>query len=126
MGRTALYRNQQELQRRLREVPDAPGVYRFYDARTEIVYVGKSIHLRDRVRSYFSGRPATTKLRRMRQEIVELDWEETGSELEALLLESRLIKRHQPRFNVMLRGFVPLPYVRVDREDLYPRLEITR
>jgi excinuclease UvrABC nuclease subunit len=123
---TALYRKKTELQARLKELPVAPGIYRFYDATDSLIYVGKSICLRDRVRSYFSGQAATKKLRRMRQEITRLDWEVTGSELEALLLESQLVKRHQPRFNVMLRGFVPLPYVRVDIHDPFPRLEITR
>jgi excinuclease UvrABC nuclease subunit len=123
---TALYRDKARLQAALREVPPAPGVYRFYDVSGALVYIGKSICLRDRVRSYFTGRATTKKLRRMRQEINSLDWQETGSELEALLLESRLVKRHQPRFNVLLRAFVPLPYVRVDLRDPYPRLEVTR
>jgi excinuclease UvrABC nuclease subunit len=123
---TALYRRKTELQARLRALPAAPGIYRFYDVSAALIYVGKSVCLRDRVRSYFTGQAASKKLRRMRQEISELDWEKTGSELEALLLESRLIKRHQPRFNVLLRDFVPLPYVRVDTADLYPRLEVTR
>jgi excinuclease UvrABC nuclease subunit len=123
---TALYRNKPVLQARLKELPASPGIYRFYDANGALVYVGKSICLRDRVRSYFTGQAAGKKQRRMRQEISTLDWEVTGSELEALLLESRLVKRHQPRFNVMLREFVPLPYVRVDMADPYPRLELTR
>ena len=72
------------------------------------------------------GQAATKKLRRMRQEISRLEWEVTGSELEALLLESRLVKQHQPRFNVLLREFIPLPYVRVDLEVAFPRLEATR
>ncbi len=126
MRRTALYRNKDLLQERLRQVPVCPGIYRFYDASGAIVYVGKSVCLRDRVRSYFTGRVVAGKVRRMRQEIVELDWQETGSELEALLLESRLVKHHQPRFNVLLRGFVPLPYVRVDTQDPFPLIQITR
>lgn len=123
---TALYRNKTELQARLREVPTCPGIYRFYDAGGALVYVGKSICLRDRVRSYFTGQAATKKLRRLRQEVSRLDWQATGSELEALLLESRLVKLHQPRFNVLLREFVALPYVRLDTRDPFPRLEVTR
>lgn len=123
---TALYRNKTHLRARLNELPAGPGVYRFYDADRSLIYIGKSVCLRDRVRSYFTGKAAEKKVRRLRQEIAEIDWEETGSELEALLLESRLVKRHLPRFNVMLRGFVPLPYVRVDFHDPYPRLEVTR
>jgi len=123
---TALYRNKANLQSVLKELPAAPGIYRFYDVNGALIYVGKSVCLRDRVRSYFSGKADTKKLRRLRQEIARLDWEQTGSELEALLLESRLVKRHHPRFNVMLRSFVPLPYVRVDRRDPFPKLEVTR
>jgi excinuclease ABC subunit C len=123
---SALYRCKARLKERLTSLPAAPGVYRFYDVSGAIVYVGKSISLRDRVRSYFTGKAATKKLRRMRQEVTELDWSETGSELEALLLESQLVKRHHPRFNVLLREFFPRPYVRVDLRAAYPRLEITR
>jgi excinuclease UvrABC nuclease subunit len=126
MPSAALFRNKAVLEARLREVPRAPGIYRFYDAADAIVYVGKSVCLRDRVRSYFSGKASDRKLRRLRQEVVRLDWRETGSELEALLLESRLVKLHQPRFNVLLRGFVPLPYVRVNLHDPFPLLQITR
>lgn len=123
---SALYRCKARLRERLSSLPQGPGIYRFYDVSGAIVYVGKSVCLRDRVRSYFTGKATTKKLRRMRQEIVELDFTETGSELEALLLESRLVKRHQPRFNVMLRDFTPLPYVRVDLRTDFPRLEVTR
>jgi excinuclease UvrABC nuclease subunit len=123
---SALFRNKSRLAAALQDLPRSSGVYRFYDVTDAIIYVGKSVCLRDRVRSYFTGRATTKKLRRLRQEIARLDWQVTGSELEALLLESRLVKRHHPRFNVMLRSFVPLPYVRVDREDPFPRLEVTR
>lgn len=122
----ALHRRKADLRACLREVPAGPGVYRFYDASGAVIYVGKSVCLRDRVRSYFTGRRPSRKLRRLRQEIARVDWERTGSELEALILESRLVKEHQPRFNVLLREFVPLPYVRVDLRDPFPRLEIRR
>lgn len=123
---SALYRCKSRLRERLNALPAAPGIYRFYDVSGAIVYVGKSVCLRDRVRSYFTGKATTTKLRRIRQEVTELDWCETGSELEALLLESQLVKRHHPRFNVLLRSFFPRPYVRVDLRSPFPRLEITR
>lgn len=123
---TALYRNKEQLKLRLAELPASPGIYRFYDASDGLIYVGKSVRLRDRVRSYFTGKADTKKLRRLRQEISRIEWQETGSELEALLLESRLVKQHLPRFNVLLKGFTPLPYVRVDLRDPFPRLEITR
>jgi DNA polymerase III subunit epsilon len=123
---TALYRSKPRLKATLSGLPPAPGIYRFYDVNDSIIYVGKSVCLRDRVRSYFTGKAPDKKVRRLRQEVVRLDWDETGSELEALLLESRLVKSHLPRFNVMLREFVPLPYVRIDARDPFPRLEVTR
>lgn len=123
---TVLSRKKKQLEPRLRALPASPGIYRFYDVDGGLIYIGKSVCLRDRVRSYFNGQAPSKKIRRLRQEIADLDWQETGSELEALLLESRLIKRHQPRFNVMLKEFVPLPYLRVDFDDPFPRLEVTR
>jgi excinuclease UvrABC nuclease subunit len=123
---TTLARKKAELQPYLQALPAASGVYRFYDVTGALIYVGKSVCLRDRVRSYFTGTATTKKLRRLRQEICRIEWDETGSELEALLLESRMVKRHQPRFNVMLKGFVPLPYVRIDQDDPFPVLEVTR
>ena len=122
----ALFRDKPRLQAALAELPEAPGIYRFYNAAGTLIYVGKSVCLRDRVRSYFGGKAATGKVRRLRAEIVNLDWEVTGSELEALLLESRLVKRHLPRFNIMLKEFIPLPCIRVDFRDPFPRLEVTR
>lgn len=123
---SALYRSKTRLKARLQEIPATPGVYRFYDVGGGLIYVGKSVRLRDRVRSYFTGKAECKKIRRLRQEVTSIEWDETGSELEALLLESRLVKRNQPRFNVLLRGFIPSPYVRVDHTDPFPRLEITR
>jgi excinuclease UvrABC nuclease subunit len=116
-----------EVRRRLAVVPDSPGVYLFRDAQEQIIYVGKSIHLRQRVRSYFQGRAdESRKLLRLRHEARSLAWIPTGSELEALLLESRLVKRHLPRFNVLLRNYRHYPFIRVDFSDSYPRLEVTR
>ena len=115
-----------ELRERLAALPDHPGVYFFRDTTGAIIYIGKSVSLRSRVRSYFTGKPDSNKTGRLRQEIAALDWQITGSELEALLLESRLVKRHLPRFNRMLRAFHPRPYLRVDLDDPYPRLDVTR
>jgi excinuclease ABC subunit C len=116
-----------EVRRRLGVLPDSPGVYLFRDAQEQIIYVGKSIRLRQRVRSYFQVRAdESRKLRRLRQEARSLAWIPTGSELEALLLESRLVKRHLPRFNVLLRNYRHYPFIRVDFTESYPRLEVTR
>lgn len=112
--------------RAIGQVPRAPGVYLFLDRRGEVLYIGKSVCLRDRVRSYFTGRAATPKLRRLRQEVAAVDWCITPGEIQALLLESRWIKQHQPRYNVLLREFSARPYLRLDARDPFPRLEVTR
>src|SRR5262249_19345367 len=114
------------LRRSLEALPARPGVYFFRDAEGHMIYIGKSVSLRDRVRSYFTGTPATRKLRRLRREIRSVDWQATGPDLGALLLESRLVKQPQPRFNTMLRGFRAATYIRLDWSDPFPRLEITR
>jgi excinuclease ABC subunit C len=115
------------VRRRLGAVPDCPGVYLFQDAQVRVIYVGKSIHLRQRVRSYYQKRAEESrKLLRLRQEARSLAWIPTGSELEALLLESQLVKRHLPRFNVLLRNYRNYPFIRVDFAESYPRLEVTR
>jgi excinuclease UvrABC nuclease subunit len=116
-----------EVRRRLGVIPNSPGVYLFRDSREQIIYVGKSIHLRQRVRSYFQQRAEDSrKLRRLRYEARSVGWLCTGSELEALLLESRLVKQHLPRFNVLLRNYRNYPFIRVDFKEAYPRLEVTR
>jgi excinuclease UvrABC nuclease subunit len=102
-------------------------VYLFRDVGGQIIYIGKSVCLRKRVRSYFYRRDEDTrKIRRLRHEIRSVEWIRTGSELEALLLESRLVKQNQPRFNTLLRHYRHYPFIKVDLDDAYPRLEVTR
>jgi excinuclease UvrABC nuclease subunit len=120
-------RSYAKVRARLAALPETPGVYLFRDAAGQIIYVGKSVCLRKRVRSYFYTRQDdSSKLRRLRHEIRSVEWIRTGSELEALLLESRLVKQNQPRFNVFLRHYRHYPFIKVDLRDAYPRLEITR
>jgi excinuclease UvrABC nuclease subunit len=115
------------VRKRFAALPDSPGVYLFRDAQERIIYVGKSVHLRQRARSYYQkSAEGSRKLRRLRHEARSLAWIPTGSELEALLLESRLVKRHLPRFNVLLRNYRNYPFIRVDFTEPYPRLEVTR
>jgi DNA polymerase-3 subunit epsilon len=124
---TALPRSYAKLRARLAALPATPGVYFFRDVDGRVIYIGKSVCLRKRVRSYFYTRQDDPrKIQRMRREIRSVEWICTGSELEALLLESRLVKQHQPRFNVFLRRFHQYPFIRVDLRDGFPRLEVTR
>lgn len=116
-----------ELRRRLEALPDAPGVYLFKDAQGRVLYVGKAASLRKRVRSYFRGRPSglDPKTQRLVERTSSVEWIETGSEPEALLLEDQLIKRHRPRYNVRLRDDKRYPYLKLTAEP-FPRLVVTR
>jgi excinuclease ABC subunit C len=115
------------LKEKLETVPTRPGVYLFKDRDGEIVYVGKARSLRDRVRSYFqAGRPIDPRKGSMVEEICDLDLVVTDSEMEALALENNLIKRHRPRFNVLLRDDKNHPYLKLTLAEEYPRLHIVR
>jgi excinuclease ABC subunit C len=108
-------------------LPRGPGVYVFRDQAGEILYVGKAKSLRDRVRSYFRGDAADSlKLSRLVPRIAAVESYLTGSEPEALLLESNLIKEYRPRFNVQLRDDKTFPYVKVTVAEPYPRVLVTR
>jgi len=111
----------------LRQLPQSPGVYLMKDTEGVILYVGKAINLRHRVRSYFSGgQKLTPKIQRMVGRVAELDFYVTKSEQEALILELNLIKRHHPRYNVSLKDDKTFPYLKIDTSDDWPRLYTTR
>ncbi len=111
----------------LNNLPKQPGVYLFKDRRGDIIYIGKAAVLSDRVRSYFQhGADLTPKNRVLYSQIADLETIVTHSEFEALLLESNLIKRHRPRFNVVLRDDKQYPYLRLPIQDDFPRLSIVR
>src|SRR5438876_8807714 len=97
------------------------------DAEGHVVYVGKARVLRDRVRSYFQvGRPVDSLRGDMVSQIVDLDLVVTDTEMEALALENNFIKRHQPRFNVLLRDDKNHPYLKLTLSEEYPRLHVVR
>jgi len=102
------------LKEKLETVPGQPGVYLFKNAEGAVVYVGKARSLRDRVRSYFqASRPVDPFRGDMVSQIADLDLVVTDTEMEALALENNLIKRHRPRFNVLLRDDKNHPYLRL-------------
>jgi len=108
-------------------LPKGPGVYLLKDADGHVLYVGKSIHVRQRVRDHLrGGSPDQPRLRRRMRQIVDVESFATGSELEALFLESRLIKRYLPDANQLLRNDKDYPFIRIDTSSPYPRLEMTR
>ena len=116
-----------ELQSKLEHLPEQPGVYLMKDAKGDILYVGKASVLAHRVRSYFQkGADQTPKTRLLVSQVADLETLVTRSELEALILESNLIKRHRPRFNILLRDDKQYPYLRLPVRDAFPRLSIVR
>lgn len=107
-------------------LPARPGVYFMHDRRGKIIYVGKAKSLRSRVRSYFSAIEAhPPRTRKLVREVRDVSWKETGSELEALLEESRLIKSHQPKHNRALKRFGRRPFVKLDVTSAYPKVSVT-
>ena len=116
-----------DLQSKLSHLPDQPGVYLFKNQKGEILYVGKAAVLADRVRSYFQkGTDHTPKTALLANHIADLETIVTRSPLEALILESNLIKRHRPRFNVVLRDDKQYPYLRLPIKEDFPRFSIVR
>jgi DNA polymerase-3 subunit epsilon len=112
-------------------LPTGPGVYLLKDLRGEVVYVGKSVNVRQRVRTHLrpSGTahgPAQPRLRRRLAQIADVEAIETSSELAALLLESKLVKRYLPAGNSLLRDYHDYPFIKLDLNDRFPRLEATR
>jgi len=109
------------------QLPDGPGVYFFYGADDQLLYVGKSVHLRQRVRSYLrAGGGHSSQTERLKFEAETVAIQSTGSELAALLLENQLIKTHLPPFNRAQRRWRHYPFLRLDVHDPFPRLEVTR
>jgi excinuclease ABC subunit C len=111
----------------LNTLPAKPGCYLMKDANGQIVYVGKAVNLRARVRSYFhTNGDNTDKTRRLVRNIADIEWIVVGSELEALILEMNLIKKHRPRFNIRLKDDKRYPYIKVHWADPYPKVTVTR
>ncbi|HXF51280.1 MAG TPA: excinuclease ABC subunit UvrC [Dehalococcoidia bacterium] len=111
----------------LRALPARPGVYLMRDAEGRVIYVGKAANLRNRVRSYF-GSPSSMepKTRALSEAIADFDFIVTSTPQEALHLEATLVKRHQPFFNIRLKDDKHYPYLKVDLDDPWPRVYITR
>src|SRR3954452_7610673 len=104
-----------KLQDKLTKLPMTPGVYFHKDNAGEIIYIGKAANLRNRVRQYFQkSRGFDPKTDILVAEIVDIDWTEVETEADALFLEAELVRRYQPRFNILLRDDKSLQYVRID------------
>lgn len=107
-------------------LPNVPGVYLMKASDGSVIYVGKAIRLRARVRSYFREKSAHALTSQMMRYVTEVDYIVTETEVEALILENNLIKAHQPRYNVKLKDDKRYPYLRVTTNEPFPRIHITR
>lgn len=115
-----------DIRENLKKLPDSPGVYMHKDRLGNVIYVGKAVSLRNRVRQYFqSSRNMEPKVKSMVENIAEFEYITVGSEMEALILECNLIKKYRPKYNVLLRDDKTYPYIKITKED-YPRIIKTR
>ena len=115
----------QEVQQTLSIIPELSGSYQYYDKDGEIIYVGKAKNLKKRVYSYFNKHHDSPKLRVMVPQIAKIQFIVTDSEVEALILESHLIKKHKPKYNVLLKDDKKFPYLVITEEE-YPRIIVAR
>ena len=115
------------IQEELKKLPGRPGVYLMHDETDQIIYVGKAISLKNRVRQYFqSSRNKGVKIEQMVTHIRRFEYIVTDSELEALVLECNLIKEHRPKYNTMLMDDKAYPFIKVTTGEEYPRIMLAR
>lgn len=121
------YNKEFNIEEELKKLPASPGVYLMHDVKDEIIYVGKAISLKNRVRQYFqSSRNKTAKIQQMVSHIARFEYIITDSEMEALVLECNLIKEHRPKYNTMLVDDKTYPYIKITVGEAYPRVMMTR
>ena len=107
------------------DMPTSPGVYLFRDGQGEILYVGKAKSLRSRVKSYFSNTDQPAKTRQLVSRIRSIDWIIVNNEVEALLLENKLVKQHTPKYNIDLKDAKTYAYISLTKEP-FPRMLMSR
>ena len=112
-----------DLQEELKKLPAKPGVYLMHDKKDAIIYVGKAVSLKNRVRQYFqASRKVSPKIEKMISQIDHFEYIITDSEVEALVLENNLIKEHRPKYNTMLKDDKTYPFIKATVYEEYPRL----
>ena len=115
------------IRRRLQAVPDSPGVYMFRDKKTQVIYVGKALRLRDRLRSYFTpGYAEAGRIAELMQRATDFEFVTTANEVEALVLENNLIKNYRPRFNIRLKDDKNYLYLKLPVTEEFPRVHYSR
>jgi len=112
---------------KLARLPDRPGVYLYRDAKAQVIYVGKAASLKSRVRSYFQeSRAPDPKTDALVRQIADLEYIVTDNELEAMMLEANLVRKHRPRYNIILRDDKHYPFLRLTTDEAFPRLLVAR
>jgi excinuclease ABC subunit C len=112
---------------KLSRLPDRPGVYLYRDAKAQVIYVGKAASLKSRVRSYFQeSRAPDPKTDALVRQIADLEYIVTDNELEAMMLEANLVRKHRPRYNIILRDDKHYPFLRLTTDEDFPRLLVAR
>ena len=114
------------IEEQLKILPDKPGVYIMHDVDDKIIYVGKAVNLKRRVKSYFRKTDKTERIKRMVSLIDHFEYIVVDNEAEALILECNLIKKNRPKFNVLLKDDKTYPYIKIDTKSDYPNVTITR
>ncbi len=116
-----------DLKQKLKSLPATPGVYFHKDSSGQIIYVGKAAVLKNRVRQYFQkSKTRDPKTEALVSEIVDTDWMEVASEVEALFLEAEMVRRYMPKYNILLRDDKSMSYIRIDYDSDYPTVTMTR
>lgn len=117
----------EKVAQKLENLPDKPGCYQMLNAEGKVIYVGKALVLRNRVRSYFhASAQHTPKTLALVEEIRDITWWVTQTELEALILENELIKRYRPHYNIRLKDDKQFPYIKINLQDDFPKIEVVR
>ena len=112
-----------DIEAELKKLPKTPGVYMHKDSLGQVIYVGKAVNLRNRVRSYFRSQgQVDPKVRAMVANVAEFDYINCATEMEALILESNLIKKYMPKYNILLKDDKTYPYIAVTLKEEFPRV----
>src|SRR5690606_7019578 len=114
------------LESQLKELPIDPGIYKYFNSDNEIIYVGKAVNLKNRVKSYFVGKGISPKTKALVDEIHHLEYIVVRSEMDALILEANLIKQFQPRYNIILKDDKSHLYIKITLYEQLPRVSTCR
>ena len=114
------------IKEKLHKLPLSPGVYIMKDKFGNIIYIGKARRLKNRVSQYFLNKNHTEKVKSMVSQVADFEYILTNSELDALVLECNLIKKHQPFYNILLKDGKSYPYIKLDLDEDFPKLEVVR